>query len=592
MGTQGGTRLSLRRGAMYVSILMMVLAAGVVLFSLDDSSGTAAAESPSAVVTPECDGLTVDLSGYGAASPGYGEFNNNVSVSIDAEADNEQGPFLFDFNEAFSQQFPWDGTGAQDDDHRFVVRVDANLNSGHPTDFDMVITHDDYPALECGASVTSYTSDCTNGQWVIGNNSDEALRITETGGPLLFGILPGGDPQVVPEDIQGVTIIGDLNQVVGTETRPQDCVRDGALLVEFVECRIDDGIAQRGELAVWRLTNTGSEPLVDVGFFPQWNNTNAVQTVERDIAPGGSLETAWETAGPFGTSTSVSLVYFVTLGVESETDPVSVGCSDEPELDWSYTLDVNCAEPGTHTATFANAGTGDIVVLHPPGSTNFVPSGGSYDMPVAYAAGQPLPTIGYQVLAVDGPDTVDTLADEELIWADECDDAPEPGIDFETLESVVIDGLPFINYNVVSTNGFDTTGETVTLTFTDDDGNEVDVLSGLPIAGQVPWPGVTIDPPDIPGWVFQNGEWVTDPSDAVLTQGLTVTADVNPSITVRVEYPAGVTPDALTRQDTTVPTTTTPEDPDQDQSEKVKNNKNKGEKNKGNKNKGQLPKTK
>jgi hypothetical protein len=56
------------------------------------------------------------------------------------------------------------------------------------------------------------------------------------------------------------------------------------------------------------------------------------------------------------------------------------------------------------------------------------------------------------------------------------------------------------------------------------------------------YPGATVDAAgnatDWPGWMLNDdGFWVLDESDAVLRQGLTVVAEINPTATTTVTYP-------------------------------------------------------
>ena len=57
------------------------------------------------------------------------------------------------------------------------------------------------------------------------------------------------------------------------------------------------------------------------------------------------------------------------------------------------------------------------------------------------------------------------------------------------------------------------------------------------------YPGATVDaagnPTDWPGRVFDGDEWVPDPTDAYLRDGLTVTVEVNPTATGPGRLPAG-----------------------------------------------------
>jgi len=56
------------------------------------------------------------------------------------------------------------------------------------------------------------------------------------------------------------------------------------------------------------------------------------------------------------------------------------------------------------------------------------------------------------------------------------------------------------------------------------------------------YPGATVDAAgnatDWPGWMLNaDGFWVTDPSDALWREGLTLVAEINPTATATVSYP-------------------------------------------------------
>ena len=55
------------------------------------------------------------------------------------------------------------------------------------------------------------------------------------------------------------------------------------------------------------------------------------------------------------------------------------------------------------------------------------------------------------------------------------------------------------------------------------------------------YPGAQVDaagnPLDWPGWVFDGDEWVVDPTDAFLREGMTVFVEVNPTASDTVSYP-------------------------------------------------------
>jgi LPXTG-motif cell wall-anchored protein len=130
----------------------------------------------------------------------------------------------------------------------------------------------------------------------------------------------------------------------------------------------------------------------------------------------------------------------------------------------------------------------------------------------------------------------------------------EPGqIAFDFLDPVCIDDFPFISYQV---SGDVEPGDTATVTVTDINGTVVTVVENQPLSGQVLWPGASVDPPDWPGWILEDGVWVVDPTDDVLREDLTITVDVNPTATETVAYPSA-TSECANTPDSPPPTTTT-----------------------------------
>ncbi len=87
-------------------------------------------------------------------------------------------------------------------------------------------------------------------------------------------------------------------------------------------------------------------------------------------------------------------------------------------------------------------------------------------------------------------------------------------------------------------------GQTATVTFIDLNGNVVGSETATYQAGTTVrflYPGASVDaagnPLDWPGWVFDGDEWVVDPTDAFLREGLTVVIEVNPTASDTVSYP-------------------------------------------------------
>jgi hypothetical protein len=87
-------------------------------------------------------------------------------------------------------------------------------------------------------------------------------------------------------------------------------------------------------------------------------------------------------------------------------------------------------------------------------------------------------------------------------------------------------------------------GHTATVTFIDINGQVVGTDTATFQAGatvRFVYPGASVDaagnPLDWPGWVFDGDEWVVDPTDAYLREGLTVVVEVNPTASDTVSYP-------------------------------------------------------
>ena len=99
---------------------------------------------------------------------------------------------------------------------------------------------------------------------------------------------------------------------------------------------------------------------------------------------------------------------------------------------------------------------------------------------------------------------------------------------FQVLGPVCVADLPYIHWELTST-GLRPDQNLATITITDVNGNVVETLTNQPLVGSTLWPGASVDPADWPGWVKIGGIWYTDPSDAVLRQGVNVRADINPT---------------------------------------------------------------
>jgi hypothetical protein len=106
-------------------------------------------------------------------------------------------------------------------------------------------------------------------------------------------------------------------------------------------------------------------------------------------------------------------------------------------------------------------------------------------------------------------------------------------------------------------------GHTATVTFIAVNGDVVGTETATYQAGttvRFVYPGAVVDaagnPLDWPGWIFDGDEWVVDPTDAFLREGLTVVVEVNPTASAVVSYPPA-TPACSADPPTGSPTTTT-----------------------------------
>jgi LPXTG-motif cell wall-anchored protein len=87
-------------------------------------------------------------------------------------------------------------------------------------------------------------------------------------------------------------------------------------------------------------------------------------------------------------------------------------------------------------------------------------------------------------------------------------------------------------------------GHTATITFIDVNGVVVATHTATYQANtsvRFIYPGASVDAAgnatDWPGWRFDGDEWVLDPTDAYLRDGMTVRVEVNPVATGQVAYP-------------------------------------------------------
>jgi LPXTG-motif cell wall-anchored protein len=119
--------------------------------------------------------------------------------------------------------------------------------------------------------------------------------------------------------------------------------------------------------------------------------------------------------------------------------------------------------------------------------------------------------------------------------------APD-GLSIAAFSPVCLRDAPYVDVTFGDQPQFN--GRSATVTFIDLDDNEVETHNAAFRAGETirfVYPGAEVDangnPVDWPGWRFDGDEWVIDPTDARLRDGLRVVVEVNPTATGTVEYP-------------------------------------------------------
>ncbi|MDX2381720.1 MAG: hypothetical protein QNM02_18425, partial [Acidimicrobiia bacterium] len=134
-----------------------------------------------------------------------------------------------------------------------------------------------------------------------------------------------------------------------------------------------------------------------------------------------------------------------------------------------------------------------------------------------------------------------------------CEDTPvlDRSIDVSGFTDVCVGEAPYIRY-VILPIGFSPPPTQATLTIKDIDGNPIDYNEDGVIddddkvvvdtmTGNLLWPGAEVDSEgnavDWPGWKFENGLWVEDPTDAIYREGLLIDVEINPTATATVSYP-------------------------------------------------------
>ncbi|WP_265522453.1 hypothetical protein [Oerskovia flava] len=140
---------------------------------------------------------------------------------------------------------------------------------------------------------------------------------------------------------------------------------------------------------------------------------------------------------------------------------------------------------------------------------------------------------GY-VVSEDGTYATFALADD-LFTDEPCDLVPGD------IGAVCVGDVPFLGYEIFLPEGAWTDEENpLTITFEHPTGGEDYVVEGLPLAGDLLWPGASdVEPLQWPGWErLEDGSYVeTDENFAWTRAGVTVHFEVNPDYSTSIEYP-------------------------------------------------------
>jgi LPXTG-motif cell wall-anchored protein len=193
-----------------------------------------------------------------------------------------------------------------------------------------------------------------------------------------------------------------------------------------------------------------------------------------------------------------------------------------------FTVAVDC--DGTEfdtTFDLTPGGTPGSVTGMPGGTVCTVTETGVPDAAPDFDYGTPTYTPG-QTVTITEDATVEVVIDNPLTQASITVMATP----------ICINDTPYIDY-VVQLNQI-TAPNGVTIRFTNTSTGEIVLeLTNQPLTGRILWPGAVVDasgePIDWPGWEFVDGEWIE--VDDGLRPEIDMTVEVNPTDTVRVEYP-------------------------------------------------------
>jgi hypothetical protein len=133
---------------------------------------------------------------------------------------------------------------------------------------------------------------------------------------------------------------------------------------------------------------------------------------------------------------------------------------------------------------------------------------------------------------------------------------------------VCVGDIPFFQYQVDFGSEGEFVGRPMTITFVNPAGDDFVIDTVVPDAGdsaQVLWPGASENPPDWPGWVLVDGQWVESTDDpGAFTRapgGVTVEFSTNPTLTTSVTYPPATAVCANPENPPTTPPSSPPSTP-------------------------------
>jgi LPXTG-motif cell wall-anchored protein len=332
---------------------------------------------------------------------------------------------------------------------------------------------------------TAYLDPASNDTWTATGDLDDAPRGYRF-------VITANDGYTFESDID-VVLEGTIDDSDRTcEVEPVKPTRNGT-----EECDVPDTYTIPATLGVVYLVDG---EVVDAGTYPLPEGHTVVVTAE--AASGYRL---------------VGGLNQRLTGGEVDACPIPDWTSNCAEIDWVVT----------------NTGDVDLVVVFTGYPSTVIPVGESLTVP-------------------EGIDTI-WVNDEEMSRPDGCEATPttttqpptttDPAsLDITAIGPVCLNDAPYIDVTFGDQPQFN--GRPATVTFIDLGGNVVETETATYQAGttvRFVYPGASVDaagnPVDWPGWMFDGDEWVVDPSDAHLRDGLTVVVEVNPTASATVSYP-------------------------------------------------------